>query len=208
MSLETLPQAEEVSTVGTSTSERESLPTVPPDPALLEFPHPYNWDLSGIQVTIETITAKQAGDWLHGGNVKNRHRSEKHVAKLLGIIQRGRWVFNRVSIVFDRNGNLVEGQHRLAAIEKAGIAMEVLIVRGVDPDAFRTFDLCKRRTLKDAIDAGTDLTQDESSAVLATAVGYATAYTEKRQFIPSLCLEDERPSRLGVSRCLEPVPGS
>jgi hypothetical protein len=66
-------------------------------------------------------------------------------------------------------------------------------VRGVDPDAFRTFDLCKRRTLKDAIDAGTDLGKDESATTLATAVGYATAYaSEKRQFIPSLCVEDER----------------
>jgi hypothetical protein len=50
--------------------------------------------------------------------------------------------------------------------------------------------------LKDAIDAGTDLASEESSSVLATAVGYATAYVEKRAFIPGLCLEDERVSFL------------
>jgi hypothetical protein len=45
---------------------------------------------------------------LTGGNVKNRQRREKHIAELLGIIQRGRWVFNGVLIVFDRDGNLIE----------------------------------------------------------------------------------------------------
>ena len=183
-------------TVSTSEeiSNEVASPFVVPEVSELVFPHPYNWDLSGIQVSIETITAKQAGELLRGGNVKNRHLSEKHVNKLLGIIQRGHWQFNGIPVVFDRDGNLVEGQHRLAGIEKAGIAMEVLIVRGVDPAAFRTYDLCKRRTLKDAIDAGETLTDNESSSVLAAAIGYATAYTEKRLFILSACLEDERVS--------------
>jgi hypothetical protein len=176
----------------TTTESPSDATSIAPTIEELTFPHPYDWDLSRISVAIETVNAQQARSWLHSGNVRNRHRSEKHIARLLGIVQRGRWRFNGLPIVFDWNDKLMEGQHRLAAIQQAGIAMELLIVRGVDPDAFSTYDLCKRRTLRDAIDAGLEIADDESSATIATTVGYATAYTETLKFIVGLCAEDER----------------
>jgi len=166
----------------------------PPKVEDLEFPHPYNFDLSRITYSTETVTPPQARIWLQASNVCNRHVRPKHVARLLAIIKRGRWQFNGMPLIFDWNGKLIEGQHRLLALIDEGVALEFLIVRGVDPKAFSTFGVMMRRTMRDAIDADPEiaLADDESSAVIATAVGYAVAYIETRKFVIKLCDEDER----------------
>lgn len=58
----------------------------------------------------------------------------------------GRWVLNGETICFDSNGVLRDGHHRLLAIIESGVTIEVLVVRGVDPAAWYTYDQGKSRS--------------------------------------------------------------
>jgi hypothetical protein len=176
------------------TAESKASPP-PSEPASTQPDSPkapiYNWgDLSQITVSKEWWTPEM-GRSAATGNVRNRGWTQKHTNKLLGIYNRGNWKFNGDPIVFDKNGCLVQGQHRAYMIWLCGQTVPVLVVRGVDPDVFGTYDLGKRRTLKDIISIpGLDV--DESPTVLASAIGYLAAYLKSKTFKTSLCAEDER----------------
>ena len=60
-------------------------------------------------------------------------------------ILNGRWQLNGEAIVFDEDGRLVNGQHRLAAIVYAGNPAKMLVVRGVSRDVY-LWDIPYRRT--------------------------------------------------------------
>jgi hypothetical protein len=75
-----------------------------------------------------------------------------HVDKLASDIISGRWVVNGASIVFDTQGTLVDGQHRLAAIAKCGIAVQTTVVRGVPDKAMQTIDSNISRSAHDVVE--------------------------------------------------------
>lgn len=92
-----------------------------------------------IHTTIERITPAQAERYLER-NEHNRSLRVRHVEKLASDIQEGRWHLNGSSIVFNGDGTLLDGQHRLAAIVQAGVPVDMLIVRGVSKAAMATID--------------------------------------------------------------------
>ena len=84
-------------------------------------------------------------------NTRNRKLDERRVDQLTKMIARGEWQFNGSAIVFDRNGVLVDGQHRLAAIARAGIACQTLVVCGVETSSQVTIDSGKPRNAADQL---------------------------------------------------------
>lgn len=95
--------------------------------------------------SIETITPKKAAEWLRQNN-RNRPLSDKWANELAGRITRGEWKMNGETIKFNCDGNIVDGQHRLQAIVKAGISVPCYVVRGVQEDAFDTIDQGMKRS--------------------------------------------------------------
>jgi len=162
-------------------------PESPPAPPI------YNWDLAFERLKLgkTMVSAEQAQAWL-SGNIRNRGISLKHIQKLLGIYLRGNWKLNGDPIVFDWNGVLINGQHRLSMIVKTGQAVPCVIIEGVDPESFPTYDLGKRRTVKDVVLAGGTLDADESPMVVAAAIGYLAAYLKNKTFRAAITSEDER----------------
>lgn len=69
--------------------------------------------------TIETVTPMKAARWLKR-NIANRRVSPKVVRNYAGDMSRGEWLLNGEAIKFDRDGNLLDGQHRLGAIVHNG----------------------------------------------------------------------------------------
>jgi hypothetical protein len=57
----------------------------------------------------------------------------------------GDWKLNGESIVFDDNGNVIDGQHRLTAIVESGVTIKSVVVRGVDRSTFTSIDSGVRR---------------------------------------------------------------
>lgn len=92
-----------------------------------------------IHTAIERITPAQAETYL-ALNTTNRKMRELHVDKLADDIAEGRWHINGSSIVFNGDGTLLDGQHRLAAIVKSGVPVEMVVVRGVSKAAMATID--------------------------------------------------------------------
>lgn len=92
-----------------------------------------------IHTTIERITPDLAEKYLEA-NTANRTLRQNHVYKLASDIKGGRWHLNGSSIVFNGDGTLLDGQHRLAAIVHAGEPVDVLVVRGVSKAAMPSID--------------------------------------------------------------------
>lgn len=100
-----------------------------------------------VAVSIETITPDVAIAMLER-NVKNRNLNHKQ-NKYKGAMERGEWTLNGESIIFDYNGYLLDGQHRLDACVSSGVPFSTVVVRGVAPKAQETMDMGRKRSVAD-----------------------------------------------------------
>lgn len=103
-----------------------------------------------MQYAVETITPQKAREYFNasqGEDKKFRPISSQYVHSYADTMKKGRWMENGEPIVFDTNGNMVNGCHRMLAVEEAGIPVRFLVVRGVEPEAFTTYDNGRHRTV-------------------------------------------------------------
>lgn len=96
------------------------------------------------------VSPQLAAEWLTR-NTNNRPLSKSTVQQLVGQIQRGEWQLTHQGIAFDEDGTLIDGQHRLAAIVKAGIGVPLTVTHGVPRTAFTVMDTGRKRTGRDAL---------------------------------------------------------
>lgn len=99
-----------------------------------------------MQTAVETITPEKAQQYLKTSK-GNRPISKATVRSYADSMRQGKWMLNGVPIVFDYDSALQDGHHRLHAIVDSGIPVQMLVVRGVSPSAFTTFDCGLHRTL-------------------------------------------------------------
>lgn len=98
--------------------------------------------------TIEEITPDKASFYL-ATTVIQRKLSETTVDKYASGMSRGEWKYNGQTIIFDWDGHLINGQHRLRALIKSNTSQTFLVVRGVDSETILTMDDGKRRNFSD-----------------------------------------------------------
>lgn len=122
------------------------------------------------RVTRELIdlTPKMAAEFL-AKNEGNRRLSEQRVRRLADEIVRGGWEFNGQPIILDDDGNLLDGQHRCAAVVASKKSVRCLLVRGVARRAFATIDAGRARSASDVLAAG----GHKNSARMAAALRLA-----------------------------------
>lgn len=96
------------------------------------------------------ITPRIAAEWLKL-NTSNRNLRDSTVTKYARDIREGRWSKNGDSIRFSKTSKLLDGQHRLNAIIEAGIAVEMLVIAGLDDETQATMDIGARRSAGDAL---------------------------------------------------------
>lgn len=102
-----------------------------------------------LTVSVETITPATAVRWMAEHHDDNRPLKKTHVTYLARAMRNGEWMLNGESVVFDWNGKIRNGQHRLSACIESGLSFETVVVRGVDPAAFATMDGGSKRTVGD-----------------------------------------------------------
>lgn len=102
-----------------------------------------------VEVTLEKITPEVAQEWLNTYNTCNRNLRLSHVDKLVRDILNGSWKINGDAIRFSVSGELLDGQHRLTAIAKSGLAVETLVIRGISEASRQTIDSGIKRTSGD-----------------------------------------------------------
>lgn len=82
-------------------------------------------------------------------NVNNRDINVSIVNYYADEMTRGQWKLTGQGISFDDNNNLLDGQHRLRAVIKSGISVQMLLIFGVDPSSFEVYDTGKIRSAND-----------------------------------------------------------
>lgn len=90
-------------------------------------------ELESVSARVLMIDRDLAKHYLGSNKSNYRKMSRSHVETITRDIKKGLWKFSNASIAFDRNGQLVDGQHRLLAIALSGITTPVLVVKGM-PD--------------------------------------------------------------------------
>jgi hypothetical protein len=101
-------------------------------------------------VAIERVTPRTAESWLKK-NTRNRSLRETRVFGLVGVLQRDEWRLTGDCVVFDTEGALLNGQHRLTAIVESGVAADLVVLRGVEPEAQDVMDRGLPRSLADTL---------------------------------------------------------
>lgn len=79
---------------------------------------------------LQTISPQMAASFLKD-NTSNRKIRMAHVNRLKTEILSGRWMITHQGIAFDEDGKLLDGQHRLLAIQAAGKSVQMLVTRGI-----------------------------------------------------------------------------
>lgn len=111
------------------------------------------------------VTPAIAKEWLTR-NTHNRRMRAAKVSEFARDMQAGNWAMNGETIKFSVDGTLLDGQHRLSAIVKAGITVELLVVTGLDAATQHTMDVGAKRTTGDAF----KLTDEKNTTLLAAVV--------------------------------------
>ena len=99
-----------------------------------------------MEATVEVVTPAKALEWLQNA-AKNRHITDSVVRRYGADMQAGRWSLNGQGIIFSADGKLLDGRHRLTAIVATECEVQMLVVRGANPEAFQTMDSGRGRTL-------------------------------------------------------------
>ena len=99
-----------------------------------------------MQTVIETITPAKAKEYLKTTQ-GNRPISKVTVRSYADSMLQGKWLLNGVAIIFDNEGHLIDGHHRLNAIVKADVPVQTCVCRGAEPDSFKTIDQGRGRNL-------------------------------------------------------------
>lgn len=97
-------------------------------------------------------TTPQLVEFLLSLNTHNRKLKSSNVDLLSSEIKAGRWKLTNQGIGITKDGRLVDGQHRLEAIKKAGfLPVEIVVVTGLDDGAQAVVDKHSKRSQADVI---------------------------------------------------------
>ncbi|MFD7501413.1 hypothetical protein [Streptomyces sp. NPDC059850] len=96
------------------------------------------------------VTPKIAETYLSRASV-NRRLDMGQVRALSQAILRGEWKLTHQGIAFDKDGALLDGQHRLRAIIEADTSVQMLVFDGLSRDVFPVLDTGKRRSAADTL---------------------------------------------------------
>lgn len=111
------------------------------------------YNLPAITIELVDVTPEIAQKWLLR-NIKNRNLRKGVVAQYGRDMAAGEWAINGSTVVFDDNGILIDGQHRLNAIagcDTLGAFFPTLVVHGVTEKAKRTIDGGAKRKMADRL---------------------------------------------------------
>lgn len=108
-----------------------------------------------MNITSMEVTPEMAKQWLEYNNNTNRSISPRSVAKYAADIAAGEWVqTHQNAIAFYDDGNIADGQHRLSAIVKTGVTIEMMVATGLPKSAAKAIDQGRARKMSDALMIG------------------------------------------------------
>ena len=141
---------------------------------------------NGISIEVKEITPELAKDILENHNNLNRNRNKEHVKSLLNNMKQGTWRFNGDTIRFDRDGELIDGQHRLAALVEFGKPLPMIVIKGFDKETMKTIDQeIKPRNLADLfkMNGVKDATNVSATINRFFAIGATNSFISSNRYV-------------------------
>lgn len=100
--------------------------------------------------TIVDVTPDLAVKWLER-NTRNRPLRQYRIDSYAADMREARWMISPDGIAFDRDGNVVNGQHRLWTVIESGCTVPMMVMRGLDPNVISVLDDHLKRNLRDVV---------------------------------------------------------
>ena len=122
---------------------------------------------------VVTMTPQWASQLLGQTKQKNRKFKRRHLERLTSTIQSGNWYITAQGIALDNQNNILDGQHRLAAVVRAEKPIQIMLGRNLDPGIFNVVDTGCTRTAGDALDI---LGSNKGKTVAAALKNYQLYY--------------------------------
>ena len=105
---------------------------------------------TNLKVELVLVTPELAKNYLRF-NQNNRPLRAAHVTFLSNQIKKDSFLENGEGIIFDNEGVLKDGQHRLKAISINDKSYFIPVIRGVNPECMATYDTGKNRSSADIL---------------------------------------------------------
>lgn len=104
-----------------------------------------------IEVELVKTSQRLVDRWLESIPEYQRKVDQRQVKKLLIALERDEWRDNGATIVFNTKGELINGLHRLTALQLWGKPVTLIVVTGVEAteEVFNTIDDAKARKVTD-----------------------------------------------------------
>jgi hypothetical protein len=134
---------------------------------------PYPWfHLGPLWIALVQMTPEVAAYILEHYNDRNRPLSHVNWRRIAKGIKEGKWILTGEPIILDWDCQIQSAQHRLQAIVKSGIAVEMLVVYGVDPCVFRYIDSGRSKSIADRAAAQGIPNHNETAATCNILITY------------------------------------
>lgn len=104
--------------------------------------------------TVKTLITPELARVMLATQVRNRILRKSLVKRFCDLLKDNKFETTHQGIAFDKNGCLIDGQHRLHAIIESGISVYMLVTRGLDPDIYFAIDGSTSRRMADLIMPG------------------------------------------------------
>lgn len=118
--------------------------------------------------SVETVTPSLAREFLER-NTRNRKLVASTVEAYATDMKHGKWILTNQGIGFDKDGNLIDGQHRLAAVILANKPIEMLICSELgngNNEAQMAVDTGKPRSIGDLLKLVYDIPNATTQAAI------------------------------------------
>ena len=103
-----------------------------------------------MKISIQTISPAKAAVML-SKNTNNRGLRKSVVQRYARDMKSGAWLLAGDPIRFGGNGDLLDGQHRLAACISSSVSFQTVVAEGVSEKAVSAIDAGAKRTLGDVL---------------------------------------------------------
>jgi hypothetical protein len=100
--------------------------------------------------SMEKFNPERALEDLEKRNHNNRKIKDQVVRQYSYLMKTNQWKMTAETIKYDRDNNLLDGQHRLAAIVESGVTLWLPVARNVDPEVRSSIDSGCRRSMGDS----------------------------------------------------------
>lgn len=115
--------------MGKKAMKRKHLASVPREVEEVRAPTLEPADGPPLKVSVMTVTPELAKKWLADNHNSQRRVNHAAVQAIADDIRAGAWKLTHQGICFDKEGALIDGQHRLHAIAHAGIPVEIMVTK-------------------------------------------------------------------------------